>query len=162
MMIRRTALLGLAAALLAAAARVHAGATSPKLVVSAASAMLGEGRRTVVIDASYDFQNAVQVGYPLQLVVFQGTRFARYPIGGTPATGTSALLADGTLDAADTTPLLSAGAPAPADVRIVSLTPTEARVALPAEFAAGAANVLLYAILADGTTLSNPLALVLP
>lgn len=155
-----------AAAIVAAAivrpAPLRAGATSPKLVVSAATAVVGDGRRTVVIDAAYDFPNAVQVGYPLQLVVFQGSRFVRYPIGGAPVTGTSALLADGALDAADAAPLLAAGAPAPVDVRILTLTSTEARVALPAEFTAGPATVALYTILADGTTLSNPLGLVLP
>jgi hypothetical protein len=152
----------LALGLLAGARLAQGGATSPQLAIAAAVGLLGEGRRAVAIEAGYDFPNAVQVGYPLQIVVFQGTRFVRYPIGGSPVTGESALLADGGLDAADLGAFLAQGTAAPADVRILTLTGSEARVALPAEFAAGTATAVLFTVLADGATLSNPLALVLP
>jgi hypothetical protein len=141
---------------------VHAGATSPTLVIASAFGIAGDARRTVVLETSWDYPNGVQVPYPLEIVVFQGPRFVRYPIHGAAVAGTSALLADGRLDAADLPGLLGAGAPAPGDVRIVTLTAGEARVALPAEFAAGVATAVLFATLPEHDVFSNPLTLVLP
>ena len=139
-----------------------AGATTPTLAISAASGISGDARRTVVLETGWDYANGVQVPYALEIVVFQGTRFVRYPIDGTPVTGTSALLADGRLDPADVPAFLADGAAAPADVRIVTLVPGEARVSLPADFTAGAATAVLFAVLPDRNAFSNPLALVLP
>jgi len=107
-------------------------------------------------------KGAVQVGYPLQLIVFQDTSFVRFPITGTPQVGQSSLLADGRLDPDDVPGLLAAGSPAPGDVRIVSLSSTRAVLTLPANFNPGAATVQAFAVLADGRVLSNPLLLVLP
>jgi len=152
----------LAVALVLAAATAWASATSPTLIVSAARALRAESRHAVTIEGTFDFANAVQVGYPLQLVVFQGTRFVRYPATGTPRTGETALLADGRLDAAELPAFLAAGAPAPADVRLVTLTETSALVALPASFTAGTATAQVFTVLPEEPVLSNPLALVLP
>lgn len=137
-------------------------ATSPTLVVSAASATRADGRLAVTIEGTFDFANAVQVGYPLQLVVFQGTRFVRFAIGDTPRTGTTPLLADGQLALGELPAFLAAGDPAPPDVRIVTLTATHALVSLPADFAAGVATAQVFTVLPEEPVLSNPLALVLP
>jgi len=137
-------------------------ATSPTLVVSTASGMRADGRVAVTVEGAFDFPNAVQVGYPLQLIVFQDTSFVRFPITGTPQVGQSSLLADGRLDPDDVPGLLAAGSPAPGDVRIVSLSSTRAVLTLPANFNPGAATVQAFAVLADGRVLSNPLLLVLP
>jgi hypothetical protein len=152
----------LAFVLVLAAATAWASATSPTLIVSAARAVHADGRHAVTIEGTFDFANAVQVGYPLQLVVFQGTRFVRYPAAGAPRTGDTALLADGRLDAAELPAFLAAGAPATADVRVVTLTATSALVALPADFAPGTATAQVFTVLPEEPVLSNPLALVLP
>jgi hypothetical protein len=145
-----------------ACATAWASATSPTLVVSAARATRGDARHAVIIEGTFDFANAVQVGYPLQLVVFQGTRFVRFPVGGTPRTGDTTLLADGRLDAAELPAFLAAGAPAAAEVRIVTLTGSSALVSLPASFAPGTATAQVFTVLPEEPVLSNPLALVLP
>lgn len=147
--------------LVLAAATAWASATSPTLIVSGARAVRADGRHAVTIEGTFDFANAVQVGYPLQLVVFQGTRFVRYPAAGAPRTGDTPLLADGRLDAAELPAFLAAGEPATADVRVVTLTATSALVALPAEFAPGTATAQVFTVLPEEPVLSNPLALVL-
>ncbi len=139
-----------------------ASATSPTLVLSAGQAVQAEGRYTVTIEGTFDFANAVQVGYPLQIVLFQGTRFVRFPLGGTPLTGVAAVLADGRLNASELPALLAAGSPASSEVRLLALTAKTAVLAIPAEFARGAATVQTVALLAEHPVLSNPLALVLP
>lgn len=151
-----------AALVVLGAATARPSATRPTLVVSAASAIRADGRYAVKIEGTFDFLNAVQVGYPLQLVVFQGTGFVRFPIGGVPHAGQTSLLADGQLDLADLSGFLAAGSPAPADVRVVSLSPTRAVVALPADFSPGTATAQAFTVLPNGSVLSNPLALVLP
>lgn len=158
----RAAAAVLAALVVLGTTTARPSATSPTLVVSAASGMRADGRVAVTVEGAFDFPNAIQVGYPLQLVVFQDTSFVRFPIAGAPQVGQSSLLADGRLDSDDVPGLLAAGSPAPADVRIVSLSSTHAVLALPAGFHAGAATVQAFAVLSDGRVLSNPLVLVLP
>ncbi len=145
---------------LALAGLVHAGATSPTLVLGTALPVAVGGVRTVVFEASLDFENAVQTGYGLQLVVFQGTRFVRYPLAGTPATGDSAALADGTLAEDEVASVLGAGTPTVA--RIVSITPRTLRVVLPADVPAGATTAILAAVLPEHPVVSNPIGFVLP
>lgn len=149
-------------AVLLAAARVHAGATTPTLVLGVAEGDALDGARAARFEGSFDFPNAIQVGYPLQLVVFQGTRFVRVPVVGTPVTGTSAALADGALAEGELTGLLAAGAPAEAGVRIVTVTERDLRVTLPASFTTGATRAVLFAILPEHPVLSNPIDFVLP
>lgn len=54
-----------------------AGFTSPTLVLSSARGEAAGGGRAAALEGSFDFPNAVQVGYPLHVVVFQGATFAR-------------------------------------------------------------------------------------
>ena len=158
----RLALLAVATAALVHPAPVRAGATTPLLGLTSATASVAGGGRTVALEGTYDYPNAVQVGYPLQIVVFQGTRFVRYPIAAPAVTGTSDTLADGRLSADELDRLLAAGAPAPAAVRLVTATAGSLRLALPAEFTAGPASAVLFTILPEGTVLSNPMDFVLP
>lgn len=145
-----------------APAWVHAGATSPTLVLGVAEGEALDGARAARFEGSFDFPNAIQVGYPLQLVVFQGTRFVRVPLVGTPRTGESPALADGTLAEGELTALLAAGAPTAAGVRIVTVTDRELRVTLPASFTAGPTRAILFAVLPEHPVLSNPIDFVLP
>jgi hypothetical protein len=145
-----------------AASVAIAGFTSPTLVLSAARGDAGTAGRGAAFEGAFDFPNAVEVGYPLNLVVFQGTTFARYPAAAPPVTGTSATLGDGVLAENELATLDAAGSAADASVRIVSMTPTSIRVTLPSTFASGAASGVLYTILPDGSVVSNVVAFVLP
>lgn len=159
----RLTILALLVGFLAVGTRpAHSGATRPRPILSAASAVAVDGRRTVVLEGDFEFPNAVQVGYPLDIVVFQGTRFVRYRVAATSVGGTSDLLADGVLAASEIPAFLTVGNPAPPDVRIVTLTNSAIRVVLPADFTAGTATAVLFAVLTNDTSLSNPISLVLP
>lgn len=148
------------AGVLAIAGLVHAGATSPTLVLGSAETSSVDGVRAVTFEASLDFENAVQTGYGLQLIVFQGARFVRYPLAGTPAAGESAVLADGALEEDEVPAVVGAGTPAAG--RIVSLTPRSLRVVVPSDLPAGATTAILAAVLPEHPVVSNPIGFVLP
>ncbi len=155
-----TRLLSCVIACVLAAGHAHAGATSPTLVLGSAEPAAVDGVRAVTFEASLDFQNAVQSGYGLQLVVFQGTRFVRYPLAGAPAAGQSAVLADGALDEDEVAAVVGAGTPAAA--RVLSITPRSLRVLIPADLPAGATTAILAAVLPEHPVVSNPIGFVLP
>lgn len=151
-----------ALAIVAAGREAGAGFTSPTLVLSAARGDAGPSGRAAVFEGSFDFPNAVQVGYPLSLVVFQGTTFVRYPAAGTPVTGTSTALADGALGDAELVAFNAEGAPVAPGVRVVTMTPSAIRVTLPATFGSGPVTGVLFTILSDGNVLSNAIIFDLP
>lgn len=146
----------------ALAPRVHAGATTPQLLMTAAAGTANGAARSAVVDGNFDFANALEVGYPIDLLVFQGSTFARFPFAGTPVSGTSPELADGVFVDTEISALLGEGAAAAPEVRIVTLVPDRIRVTLPASFAAGATTAVVFGILTDGTVLSNAVTFVLP
>src|SRR5262245_45117995 len=158
----RVAALTSALVLAVAVAPLEAGFTSPTLVVMAATGSVAPAGRSLAISGEFDFPNAVQVGYPLSLVVFQGTTFVRYPAAGAPVEGTSPLLADGVLADGEIGAFVTAGAPAAASVRVLSITSGGMRVVLPAGFEPGPATVLLIATIPEGAVLSNAVEVVLP
>ena len=138
------------------------GFTSPPLILSEASGAEAGGQRSVSLRGTFDFENAVQLpGYPISLIVFQGTTFVRYPFTGAPVSGTSAVLADGILTEAEV-PSLDPAPAAPTGVRIIDLESDTIRVTLPATFTAGPTTAMVIAILVDGTVLSNPIVFSLP
>jgi hypothetical protein len=139
------------------------GFTEPTLALAAASGVVAGEARAAVLEGSFDFPNAIQLGYPLQLAVFQGDRFARYPVsGGAPVTGVSAALADGVLSQDELPAFVAAGSPAPPAVRILTIAPDRLRVALPPTFTAGPTTALLFTILQNASVLSNPIDFTLP
>lgn len=144
------------------AGEVFAAATTPTLVLTtAAPAAVGEAR-AVAFEGTFDFPNALEVGYPLALIIFQGTHFVRYPLTGPAHMGESRAAVSGQLDADDVPTLDLQGVEAPADVRIVTFVPDRLRVTLPATFTAGSATAVLYASVPHGTVVSNPIIFVLP
>jgi hypothetical protein len=159
-MVRRS--LRLVALVLSFGGMAHGGFTSPTLVLSAAHGGAAAAGRAAAFEGSFDFANAVQANYPLNLVVFQGTTFVRYPVTGVAVTGTSAALADGVLDATEVAAFDAEGAPVDPGVRIVTIASATIRVVLPATFGPGPATGVLYTILIDGTVLSNAIDFVLP
>jgi hypothetical protein len=158
----RTATLTLTLALALCAGHAHAGFTSPTLVLTSAVGNVAPAGRSLAVGGEFDFPNVVQVGYPLSLVVFQGSHFVRYPAAGTPVAGTSALLADGALAESEVAAFVASGTPVAPPVRVVSITAGGLRVVLPAAFAAGSATVVLVATIPEGAVLSNPVNVVLP
>lgn len=149
-------------AVLATPALTRAGATTPTLVLATGSVLTQPGAApTATFGATFDHSNAIQADYDLELLVWQGRRFARYPISGGARIGESAALDDG-FDAADLPALDAASAPAPGDVRLVTLAPVSMSVALPGVFASGSASAALVATVDEGTVLSNPLTFALP
>jgi hypothetical protein len=160
---RLFAMLAVAGLLAAASPRnCRAAATSPTLLLSRVAAQAVLGKRTLTFEGLFDFENALQVAYPLHLVVFQGSRFVRYPVVGGAVTGDSALLADGVLALGELPALLSQGTPAPNGVRLVTLTPSGGVVTLPDDLVAGDATAVLFTVLPEENVLSNPVTFVLP
>jgi len=151
-------------AMLAAAipVMVQAAGTTPNLVLATAEGAVADGARSVVLSGDLDYPNAVQVGYPVDLVVFQGTRFVRYRVGGPVVTGTSSKLAAGQLLDSELPDFLLDGTPAPAGVRIITLRFDAARVALPSTFTAGPTTAVVFTLLPDGSMVSNPIRFTLP
>ena len=152
------------AATLAAAAPVvaRAAGTTPTLILASADGAVADGARSVLLAGDFDYPNAVQVGYPLDLVVFQGTNFVRYRVAGPVVTGTSNALADGQLVSSELPSFLNDGTAAPVGVRVITLRFDQARVALPSTFTAGPATAVMFTLLPTGRMVSNPIQFTLP
>lgn len=136
-----------------------AGSTDPVLVIGEAVAGGGSPSRVIDLLGAWGFDDILQISYPLNIVVSQGTSFVRYPVGGAAVAGTFAGLSDG-LAAGEIPALQSAGSPA-ADASILRLNTHEMSLALPATFAAGDVDVVMYVTIpGEGTFLSNSAAAV--
>ena len=132
----------------------HAGSTNPVLVIGHATASGGSPARIVDLLGSWGFEDVMQIDYPLNVVVSQGSTFVRYPVGGTPVSGTFAAIADG-LVAGEIPALEATGSTAPT-ASITRLALHEMTLALPAAFSAGDLDVVVYVeIPVEGTFLSN-------
>ena len=156
----------LSAILVAATAGLAcAGATTPTLIVQSANVTgpYGVGAGPLVnFTVAYDYSNAVQADYDVELIVYQGSAFARFPVSGAARVGSSVALGDG-LAVSDLPTLDAASTPAPASVRVVTIEPTRIGVTLPATFASGSnATAVLVAAVDEGTILSNPLLFSMP
>lgn len=144
----------LAAAFLAFATKASAGSTDPVLVIGEAHASGGSPARLVDLLGSWGFDDALQLDYPLSIVVSQGSTFVRYAFGEAPVSGTFAGLADG-LSISEIPALEATGSPA-AGAAMSRLSLHEMTLAVPPVFAAGNLDVVLYVSLpGEGTFLSN-------
>jgi hypothetical protein len=72
----------LAGLMLAAARRLDAGSTEPSLAIAAVTASINDGAVTLVVTGNYDHVNVVRLGYPVTIVVTQGTTVARLGLDG--------------------------------------------------------------------------------
>jgi len=130
----------LLAALLSTAATVgYAANTEPSLaLVSAAAARGSSGRVTVTLEGSFSFDDAVQLALPLQIVVAQGGRTARFDLAGNVT-----LSVDG-------------GAPQPAaSPGLVGITNRIITLVLPSGFDSGDATAQLLTTYEGKTIASN-------
>lgn len=92
-----------------------AGSTEPALAVAAATATVDEGVVTLTVTANFSYGDVVRLGYPLAVVVTDGTTVASLYVDGT------ATLATG------------GGAPQPRpDAGIVAIAPSYLTAVLPA------------------------------
>jgi hypothetical protein len=141
-------------AFLAIATFARAGSTDPVLVIGQVSASGGSPARIVDLLGSWGFDDALQLDYPLSVVVSQGSSYVRYRFGEQPVSGTFADLADG-LSVGEIAALEATGSPEPA-ASITRLALHEMTLSLPAIFAPGDLSVVVYVSLpGEGTFLSN-------
>lgn len=138
----------------AAATASHAGSTDPVLVIGQATTSGGTPARLLDLLGAWGFEDVVQIDYPLNVIVSQGSSFVRYPVGDAPVSGTFAGLADG-LTTAEIASLEATGSTA-SNASIVHLDLHEMTLGLPPTFTAGPVDVVLYTTLpGEGTFLSN-------
>ena len=144
----------LSALFLASARPVVAGSTDPMLVIGEAHAGGGSPVRVVDLLGSWGFDDALQLDYPLCVVVSQGETFVRYPFGESPVTGSFAGIANG-LAPSEIGALEAAGSPA-TGASISRLAIHEMTLAVPPVFQAGDLSIVLYVSLpGEGTFRSN-------
>jgi hypothetical protein len=140
----------------------HAGGSSPLLTLTTVDALASaSGATAIEVRGSFNFEDVVEGVFPAGLVVYQGTRFARFDQAGTATSGTAASLADG-LAASEVPALVGQGAPAPAPAALTQMRTDRVRVVLPTGFSPGAASAVLYAVYESQGYVSNTLAVTLP
>ncbi len=138
----------------------RAGATDPTLALGQLTASPAGAAAIVEITGIFGFDDVIQVTYPLNLVVYQGTAFTRYQVGSQPQSGSFAGLADG-LDTTEVAALEGSGQ-AEANAEILRIEPNRVQVSLPTGFADGIVAAVLYVELpGEGTFTSNTLSTVL-
>jgi len=132
-----------------------AGSTDPTLAIGQLVARPVGGGALVEVLGEFGFDDVVQVDYPLTLVVYRGTSFARYPVGTPAVAGTFAALGDG-LAVSEIAALEATGSASPT-VEIVSLEPNRIVVSLPAALSsAGSITAVLYVeVIGEGGFVSN-------
>ena len=133
----RHALAAGVALLLLAAGTAQGANTEPIFALTRAAATRGSGgRATLVLEGSFGVADAVQLALPLEVVVTQGNRSARFDLAGNVSISVGGAPAQ--------------AGPAPGVLAVTSRTIT---LVLPAEFAAGDAAAQIV-----GTYENEPLA----
>jgi hypothetical protein len=133
---------------------VTAGATDPTLAIGSLVVRPAGGASVADVTGVFGFDDALQVSYPLNLVVYQGSAFVRFPIGSGAESGQFAGLADG-LEVAEIAALEAAGSPQSA-AEILELDANRIRVSLPPTFFDGTVTAVLYVELpSEGGFTSN-------
>jgi hypothetical protein len=146
------------AAALASIAQPAMGAfTEPNLLLRSAVLQSADGVRSLQLDGFFHTEDLVQIPYPLHVLVWNagGTRFVRYDLGGSVASGDDAALADG-FRADEGAAIAAAGAPEP-NAELVQVGARQLTLTLPPDFPTGAAQAQLFvADDEEGTVVSNP------
>ena len=155
----------LVVALLGALARTSvawSSGSAPVLTLTGGDGIAASnGARAVVVTGSFNFDDRLQFGFPVGVLVVQGEHVVRYDVSGTIVSATSVLVTDGVV-AAEIPALLTLTGDAAAPARVVQIRPDRITVALPPEIGAGPASVLLYASKDSEPFVSNAVELVLP
>jgi len=140
----------------------RAGGSSPLLSITSADTLATPAEvRSVTIRGSFNFDDLVQFSFPAGAIITQGSHFVRYDLSGKIVAGTSAAVTDG-ISASEIPALLAVGTAAASPAEVVQLRVDRISVALPSDFTAGAASVILYALLDGDSVVSNPVSVTLP
>ena len=119
-----------------------AGATDPTLAIGRFIVRPVAAATAADVTGVFGFDDALQVSYPLTLVVYQGTFFVRFPVGGTAESGNFAGLPDG-LAVSEIASLEGAGTPE-SGAEMLALEPNRIQVSLPPSFFDGTVTAVLY------------------
>lgn len=160
----RNARLAAAAAVcvLALPAAALASGSAPVLTLSGGDAFVAsDGARGVVATGSFNFEDRLQFGFPIGLMLVQGDRVVRYDVAGTITSTASPLVADGVV-VGEIPALLTLTGPAAPPAAVIQVRPDRIVVALPPEIGAGPAVVFLYAEKESESFMSNVVTLELP
>lgn len=138
------------------------GGTDPMLSIAAAQAQAGATTVTLAVDASFLRGDVVQVGYPVQLLLWEegAASYLRYALAGGVYSGQDGGLADG-LNATEAAGLLSSGT-LTAEARVLRMDSDRLELGVPASFPVGPARVQLFVVDGADTILSNPIAVTIP
>ncbi len=124
-----------------------AGATDPVLAIGRfTAAPVGSGT-LVDLTGAFGFDDTLQVDFPLNIVVYQGTTFVRLPVGGQPQVGNFAGLADG-LAVSEIAELESAGQNS-AEAELLRIEPNRLHASLADLFIDGILTAIVYVELPD-------------
>jgi len=137
----------------------YAGSFGPTLAIGQVVARPVGDTATVEVTGMFGFDDLLQVDFPLNLVIFQGKNFVRYPVGGTPQSGVFMLLRNG-VQAREIDHIEELGVDDPA-AEILQLQPHKFLVSLPPTIGNGPITVVLYVELELGTYLSNHVSVML-
>lgn len=136
--------------------------TDPTLALTGVEAFAsGTGQVSLVIDGTFSFDDLVQFSFPLGVIVSRGSSFVRYGLSGDLAAGSSAAVTNG-VAASEVADLLLAGSTPAAPAALVRLQNDRLTIALPADFGAGSASVIAYAVLEGDAFVSNTLTVTVP
>jgi len=142
--------------------RAHASGTDPVLVLTAVEAFgTASGPVGLEVHGSFHVEDYVQFPFPVGLLVWRGTEWARYELGGSVFEGNDPALAGG-VTSAEMLALVSSGTSAPPPARAIRTEPGRLQIALPAQLTPGSVSVVAYAVLEGNAFLSNVLTAVAP
>ncbi len=145
------------ASLLIGPVEARAGSFEPILAIGQVVARHAGESALVEVTGSFGFDDALQIDFPVNLIVYQGKEFVRYPLGGEPSSGTFIPLQNG-LQARQISRLEAKGE-LEAEAEIVRLEPNRITVSLPPRFEDGSITAILYVVgPTQGAFLSNPVS----
>jgi len=131
-----------------------AGSFGPTLAIGQVVAQHAGESALVEVTGNFGFDDALQVDFPVNLVIYQGKEFVRYPLGGEPSSGSFIPLQSGLV--ARQILHLEANSEFEAEAEIVRLEPKRLLVSLPPKFEDGSITAVLYVIdPTEGLFLSN-------
>ncbi|MFQ5478771.1 MAG: hypothetical protein ACE5E4_09150 [Candidatus Binatia bacterium] len=134
---------------------ILAGSTDPVLAIGQIRARPAGAGSVVEVFGTWEFDNLVQVDFPLNVVVSQGANFVRLPAGGLAAeSGSFAGLLDG-LDPAELVDLENAGLPE-SGAELLRVEPHLIKASIPPLIVDGQVSVVVYVVIpGEGSFVSN-------
>ena len=132
------------AGLLIGPGEARAGSFEPILAIGQVVARHAGESALVEVTGNFGFDDVLQIDFPVNLIVYQGKEFVRYPLGGEPSSGSFIPLQSGLV--ARQILHLEANSEFEAEAEIVRLEPNRLLVSLPPKFEDGSITAVLYII----------------